>query len=78
MSYGEKIYVCKILTWWHMTSLYCARDILPRIYSGRLFIRGASGAMNSLLVVHKLINGGVIVVDAKKSDIYERSLFYIN
>jgi hypothetical protein len=60
-----------------MTNLYCAKDVLPRIYNGRLFIRGVGGAPNSLLVVHKLINGESIVVDAKKSNIYERSLLYI-
>jgi hypothetical protein len=41
-----------------MTTLYYARDVLPRIYSGRLFIRGVGGALNSLLVMHKLIKWG--------------------
>ncbi len=50
-----------------MTSLCCARDVLPRIYSRRLLIRGVGGAPSSLLVVHKLINGEATVVDAKKS-----------
>jgi hypothetical protein len=61
-----------------MTSLYCAKDVLPRIYCGTVLICGVGGASNSLLVVHKLINGGAIVVDAKKSNIYGRSLLYIN
>jgi len=59
-----------------MTSLYCAKDVLPRIYSGRLLIRGVGGAPSSLLVVHKLINGEASVVDAKKST-YMKEVYFI-